>query len=133
VLPVTTLAIYSCAVYARFCRASMVDALQEDYIRTARAKGLSEWLVYCRHALRNALLPLLALAGASVGELLGGSIVIETVFSWPGLGKLAYDAIGARDTSLLMAILFLSSLLVMAASILTDLLTARLDPRIELA
>jgi peptide/nickel transport system permease protein len=133
VLPVATLAVYSCAVYARYTRASMVDALQEDYIRTARAKGLSERLVYFRHALRNALLPVIALAGASVGELLGGSIVIETVFSWPGLGKLAYDAIGARDTSLLLSILFLSSLLVMAASLLTDLLTARLDPRIELA
>jgi peptide/nickel transport system permease protein len=133
VLPVFTLAIYSCAVYARFTRASMVDALQEDYIRTARSKGLSERLVYFRHALRNALLPVLSLAGASVGELLGGSIVIETVFSWPGLGKLAYDAVSARDTNLLLSILFLSSLVVMVASLLTDLLIARLDPRIELA
>jgi len=132
-LPVFTLAIYSCAVYARFTRASMVDALQEDYIRTARSKGLSERLVYFRHALRNALLPVLSLAGASVGELLGGSIVIETVFSWPGLGKLAYDAVSARDTNLLLSILFLSSLVVMVASLLTDLLIARLDPRIELA
>jgi peptide/nickel transport system permease protein len=132
-LPVLTLAVYSCAVYARFTRASMVDALQEDYIRTARSKGLSERLVYFRHALRNASLPVLALAGASVGELLGGSIVIETVFSWPGLGKLAYDAVGARDTNLLLSILFLSSLVVMAVSLLTDLLMARLDPRIELA
>jgi peptide/nickel transport system permease protein len=132
VLPVLTTAVYSCAVYARFTRASMVDALQEDYIRTARAKGLAESLVYFRHALRNAVLPVLTLAGAGVGELLGGSIVIETVFSWPGLGKLAYDAVGARDTSLLLSILFLSSLAVMLASLLTDLLIARLDPRIEL-
>lgn len=133
VLPVATLAVYSCAVYARFTRAAMVDALQEDYVRTARAKGLSGAAVYFRHALRNALLPVVSLAGASVGELLGGSIVIETVFSWPGLGKLAYDAVGARDTSLLLSILFLSSLLVMLASLLTDMLSARLDPRIELA
>lgn len=132
VLPVTTLALYSTAVYARFTRASMVDALQEDYIRTARAKGLGERLIYFRHALRNALLPVLTLIGAHFGELLAGSIVIETVFSWPGLGKLTYDAVVNRDTNLLLSILFLSSLLVMATSLVLDLLYARLDPRIDL-
>jgi peptide/nickel transport system permease protein len=132
VLPVTTLALYSTAVYARFTRAAVVDALQEDYVRTARAKGLSESAVLLRHALRNALLPVLTLVGAHFGELLAGSIVIETVFSWPGLGKLTYDAVLSRDTNLLMAILFLSSLLVLATSLALDLLYARLDPRIEL-
>jgi len=132
VLPVVTLAVYSTAVYARFTRASMVDTLQEDYIRTARSKGLSELAVVFRHALRNAFLPVLTLIGANVGELLAGSIVIETVFSWPGLGKLTYDAVVNRDTSLLLSLLFLSSLLVMAASLLVDILYARLDPRIDI-
>jgi peptide/nickel transport system permease protein len=132
VLPVTTLALYSTAVYARFTRAAMVDALQEDYIRTARSKGLPAHLIYFRHALRNAFLPVLTLIGAHVGELLAGSIVIETVFSWPGLGKLTYDAVVNRDTNLLLSILLLSSLLVMATSLVIDVLYARLDPRIEL-
>lgn len=132
VLPAGTLAVYSLAVYARFTRAAMVDALQEDYIRTARSKGLSEGAVVFRHALRNALLPVLTLVGASFGELLAGSIVVETVFSWPGLGKLTYDAVVNRDTNLLLSILLLGSLLVMATSLAVDLLYARLDPRIEL-
>ena len=85
-----------------------------------------------RHALRNAVLPVLTLVGAHVGELLAGSIVVETVFSWPGLGKLTYDAVLNRDTNLLLSILLLSSLLVMTTSLLLDLITARLDPRSEL-
>lgn len=132
VLPAGTLSVYSIAVYARFTRASMIDALQEDYIRTARAKGLPDRVVYLRHALRNAILPVLTLIGANFGELLAGSIVIETVFSWPGIGRLIFNAVVARDTSLLLSILFLSSLLVMATSLLLDILYARLDPRIEL-
>lgn len=131
VLPAATLSVYATAVYTRFTRAAMVGVLQEDYIRTARAKGLSRRGVLFGHALRNALLPVLTLVGASFGELLAGSIVIETVFSWPGLGKLTYDAIVNRDTNLLLSLLFLSSLLVMAAGIAVDLLYARLDPRIE--
>lgn len=131
-LPAGTLAIYSTAVYTRFTRAAMVDVLQEDYIRTARSKGLSEKAVYFGHALRNAFLPVLTLVGMSFGELLGGSIVIETVFSWPGLGKLIFDAIASRDTNLLLSILFLSSLLVMSAAVVVDILYAKLDPRIEL-
>jgi peptide/nickel transport system permease protein len=133
VLPVTTLSVYSIAVYARFTRASMIDALQEDYIRTARSKGLPERVVVFRHALRNAILPVLTLVAANFGELLAGSIVIETVFSWPGIGRLIFNAVVARDTSLLLSILFLSSLLVMATSLLLDIVYARLDPRIELA
>lgn len=132
VLPATTLAVYSIAVYARFTRASMVEALQEDYIRTARSKGLSEPVVVFRHALRNAILPVLTLIAGHFGELLAGSIVVETVFSWPGLGKLTYDAVVNRDTNLLLSILFLSSLLVMATSLVLDILYAALDPRIEL-
>jgi peptide/nickel transport system permease protein len=132
VLPAATLAVYSMAVYARFTRASMIDALQEDYIRTARSKGLSEGKVVFGHALRNAILPVLTLVAGNFGELLAGSIVIETVFSWPGLGKLTYDAVVGRDTNLLLSILFLSSLLVMASSLVLDILYARLDPRIEL-
>ncbi|TWI67345.1 peptide/nickel transport system permease protein [Pseudoduganella lurida] len=132
VLPVSTLAVYSLAVYTRFTRASMVDTLQEDYIRTARSKGLSDRVIYFRHALRNAILPVLTMIAANFGELLAGSIVIETVFSWPGLGKLTYDAVLNRDTNLLLSILFLSSLLVMATSVVLDILYAKLDPRIEL-
>jgi peptide/nickel transport system permease protein len=131
-LPASTLAVYGVAVYTRYTRASMADVLQEDYIRTARSKGLSSRQVYFRHALRNAFLPVLTLVGVGFGELLGGSIVIETVFSWPGLGKLTFDAITNRDTNLLLSILFLSSLLVMFASLAVDVLYAKLDPRIEL-
>jgi peptide/nickel transport system permease protein len=129
-LPATTLATFFVAVYARLTRAAMLEVLQQDFVRTAHAKGLHPWRVTVRHVLRNALVPLTTVAGMHFGALLGGAAVTETVFSWPGLGRLALDAVLARDFSVLLGVLLLSSLLVIAANIVVDLLQAWLDPRI---
>jgi peptide/nickel transport system permease protein len=100
-------------------------------VRTARAKGLAPWAVARRHILRNALIPVTTVAGLNFGTLLGGAVVVETVFSWPGLGRLAYESVMARDYVVLLGILVLSSLLVILANLLVDLLHALLDPRIR--
>lgn len=130
VLPALTLGLFYLAVYTRLMRASMLEVFSADFITAARAKGLSEWVVAWRHAARNALLPVLTLAGVQIGHLLGGSILIETVFGWPGLGRLVFDALMQRDVNLLLGILFLSSVLVILANLLVDLLYGVLDPRI---
>jgi peptide/nickel transport system permease protein len=130
VLPAFALATFFIAVYARLTRAAMLEVLQQDYIRTARAKGLPPFVVQFRHALRNALIPATTLAGIHLGNLLGGAVVVETVFGWPGMGRLALEAVLARDFSVLIGVLFLSSLLVIVANMLIDLLHAWLDPRI---
>jgi len=101
-------------------------------VRTARAKGVSESRVTFGHILRNALLPLVTMVGVQVGSLLGGSVLVESVFGWPGLGRLAFEAVQQRDFNLLLGILFMSSLLVIAVNLIVDLLYAVLDPRIEL-
>jgi peptide/nickel transport system permease protein len=131
VLPVTTLAIYYVAIYARLSRAALIEQLSEDYIRTARAKGASETRVLFRHALRNASLPVLTMLGLQSSAVLGGSIVVETVFSWPGLGQLSFEAIRSRDIFLLLGVLLLSGVLVVISNIVIDILQARLDPRIR--
>lgn len=131
VLPILTLSMFYSAIYARLTRASMLELAQFDYVRTAYAKGLSERAVRYRHVLRNALLPLATLLGIQFGSLLGGAIVIEMVFSWPGLGRLAFEAIMARDMNVLLGILFLSSLLVVFINIAVDMVYAILDPRIR--
>src|SRR5258705_9932028 len=113
-------------------RASMLEVAGQDYVRTARAKGISEARVMYGHALRNALLPLLTMVGVQVGSLLGGSVLIESVFGWPGLGRLAFEAVQQRHSNLLPRILLMSSLLVIVVNLLIDLLYAVLDPRIEL-
>ena len=133
VLPTVTLALFYLALYTRLMRASMLEVYGQDYVTTARAKGASESRVAFHHVLRNALLPMVTMLGLQVGSLLGGSVLVETVFGWPGLGRLAFEAVFQRDHNLLLGILLLSSLLVVIANIVVDLLYARLDPRIEIA
>lgn len=130
-LPSATLALIYLAIYLRIMRTSMLEVMTLDFIRTARAKGLHEAAVLVRHALRNALLPMVTLVGLQAGAMLGGSVVVESVFSLPGLGRLAYDAVEQRDLNMLMGIVFLSALLVIAINFIVDLLYVRLDPRID--
>src|SRR5438067_11527254 len=112
-------------------RASMLEIHGLDYIRTAYAKGLSENRVTYLHVLRNALLPIVTVAGMQIGSLLGGSVLVETVFGWPGLGRLAFEAVINRDQNLLLGLLLMSSALVILVNILVDLSYRFLDPRIE--
>ncbi len=131
-LPMVTLASIFLALYSRLARASMLDVLGSDYVRTARAKGLSEFVVVYKHALRNALGPVVTLAGLQFSGIMSGAVLVETVFSWPGLGSLALQSILARDTPTILGILFFSSLVVVVANLLTDLVYSLVDPRIEL-
>jgi peptide/nickel transport system permease protein len=133
ILPASTLAMFYLAMFARLSRASMIETLQQDYIRTARAKGNRGGRVVWRHALRNAFLPVLTMLGLQSSALLGGSIVVESVFAWPGLGQLSFDAITNRDLNLLLGILLFSALLVVLANLLVDLLYGLLDPRVRAA
>ncbi|MDB5712925.1 MAG: Binding-protein-dependent transport system inner rane component [Sphingomonadales bacterium] len=130
ILPATSLALFYVAIYARLTRVSMIDVKAQDYVRTARAKGLSGRTVILRHILRNALLPVTTVAGMHVGGMLGGAVVIETVYGWPGLGRLAYESVMGRDFAVLLGILLFSSLLVIAANAAVDLLHGFLDPRV---
>jgi peptide/nickel transport system permease protein len=130
-LPAASLALFHMAVYTRLMRASMLEIYGLDYIRTARAKGLSQRRIAFRHVLPNAILPMVTMLGLQVGALLGGAVLVETVFGWPGLGRLAFDAILQRDHNLLIGILLFSSALVIVANLVTDLVYAMLDPRIE--
>ncbi len=131
VLPAFTLAIIYIAQYSRLSRASMLEVIGSDYVRTARAKGLSERVVIYKHALRNAILPVLTVFGIQIGHLLAGAILVETVFTWPGMGRLMFDGILRRDYPLIMGILIFSSVLVILANLITDLLYGVLDPRIR--
>jgi peptide/nickel transport system permease protein len=133
VMPAVTLALFYMATYTRLMRAQFLQVSRLEFVRTARAKGISETRVVYRHVLRNAVLPLLSLFGIQIGGLLGGSVVVEVVFGWPGLGRLAFDAIFQRDLNLLMGILFFSSILVITVNLVVDLLYGLLDPRIEVA
>ncbi|MBI0434570.1 ABC transporter permease [Roseomonas sp. KE0001] len=133
VLPVCTLSLFYAALYARLMRASMLTALKQDYVRTARAKGLSPWQVDAVHAGRNALLPVLTMVGLQAGALIGGGVLVETVFSWPGLGRLAFDAILRRDLNLLLGIVLASSVTVVLVNFLVDLLYGLADPRVRAA
>ena len=130
VLPALTLGLFYAAVYARLMRAAMLEVYGQDFIVTARAKGLSERSIAWTHALRNALLPVVTLAGMQIGHLLGGSVLIETVFAWPGLGRLVFDALVQRDLNLLLGILFVSSVVVVLANLVVDVAYGLLDPRI---
>lgn len=132
VLPWLTLALVSAATYTRLTRASMLDVLGEDYVRTARAKGLGEGRVITRHALRAALTPVVTQFGIDVGTLLGGVVVTETVFSLPGLGKTAIDAINQQDLPVIIGIVLFASAAVVAANIVVDICYAVLDPRVRL-
>lgn len=130
-LPALTLSLSYMALTTRITRTSLREALAEDYIRTAQAKGLSNRTVIRRHALRNSLLPVVTLIGGQIGLLITGAALTETIFAWPGLGRLLLDASLQRDYPLLMAILMLASVTVIAANLLTDLVYTMLDPRVR--
>lgn len=132
VLPAATLSLFYLALYTRLMRAAMLEQYGMDYVTTARAKGLTERQITFRHVFRNALLPIVTMAGVQVGALLGGSIVVETVFSWPGMGLLAYQSLSARDINVLLGIFFVSACVVVLVNLIVDILTTMLDPRIEL-
>jgi peptide/nickel transport system permease protein len=129
-LPTLTLGLFYLAIYLRIMRGSMLEVLNLDFVRTARAKGLDETRVVVKHVLRNALLPMVTLIGLQAGTMLGGSVVVESVFSLPGLGRLAYESVVQRDLNTLLGIVFMSALLVIVVNFIVDLLYARLDPRI---
>jgi peptide/nickel transport system permease protein len=130
-LPVLTLASIFLALYSRLCRASMLEVLGSDYVRTARAKGLSQREVTYKHALKNALGPVVTLAGLQFSAVVSGAVLVETVFSWPGLGTLALQSILARDAPTILGILFFSALVVIIGNLLTDLVLRLIDPRIR--
>jgi peptide/nickel transport system permease protein len=131
VLPALTLGLFYMAVYARLTRASMLEVASQDFIRTARAKGVPEGRILRSHILRNALLPVITFAGIQAGQLIGGSILVETVFAWPGIGRLAFDALLARDYQLLLGVFLCTSVLVVIFNLITDLLYAVIDPRVQ--
>jgi peptide/nickel transport system permease protein len=132
VLPVAMLAFVSAAGYMRYLRSSMLDVIHEDYIRTARAKGLLERMVIYRHALRNALIPLVTLVGLDLPSLFGGALFTETIFSWPGIGRLYFTSALKTDYPVVMAVLIIYSALIILSNLLVDVLYASLDPRIRL-
>lgn len=130
VMPMLTLALFYVAIYTRLMRASMLEVMNLDYVRTARAKGLRPARIVWRHMARNAFLPVFTMLGLQVASLLGGAVLVETVFGWPGIGRLAFEGVARRDVPLVMGILFLSSVLVLLVNLVIDLLYSRLDPRI---
>ena len=131
ILPAASLALFHMAVYTRLMRASMLEVYSLDYVRTARAKGLTQRRVALAHVLPNAILPMVSMVGVQIGPMLGGAVLVETVFGWPGSGRLAFDAILQRDYNLLLGILLFSSMLVVVTNFVIDLVYGWLDPRIE--
>jgi peptide/nickel transport system permease protein len=131
VLPATALGLFYAATYARVMRASMLEVFRLDFVRTARAKGLSPGRVLIAHVMRNALLPIVTLLGLQLGTMLGGSVVIEAVFSWPGIGSLLFDSVMSRNFPMVLGVLVHGSLLVAVCNATVDLLYLRLDPRIR--
>lgn len=131
ILPISALMLQDIAVYMRYTRASMLDTLSAEYVLTARAKGLSEALVLWKHVFRNALVPLVTILGLSLPALIGGALIIETIFSWPGVGALAYDALRQRDYPVQMAVLLMGATAVLAANLLADVAYAWVDPRVR--
>jgi peptide/nickel transport system permease protein len=131
ILPAITLSLFYMALYARLMRATMLEQRGLDYVTTARAKGLTERRITLRHVVRNALMPVVTVAGVQIGGLLGGSVVVESVFAWPGLGQLAFQSLFARDLNLLLGIFFISSCLVVIVNILVDVVYVLLDPRVR--
>jgi peptide/nickel transport system permease protein len=131
-LPASILAIGGIAVQSRFIRASMIETLREDYIRTARAKGLDENAVFYRHALRNSIRPLITGIGMLLPALIGGAVIIENIFAYPGMGRLGYEAVLERDYPTLVALNFVTAALVLVGNLLADVLYAVVDPRVRL-
>jgi peptide/nickel transport system permease protein len=131
ILPALTLGLQPAAVLARLTRASMIEVLHLDYIRTAWAKGLRERAVVTRHALRNALIPLITVIGLEIGGLLGGAVIVETIFAWPGLGTLAVTAINTRDYPIVQGVVLMATVLFVLINLIVDLIYGFLDPRIR--
>jgi peptide/nickel transport system permease protein len=131
VLPAMTLGAFSMASIARLTRSSVLEVLRQDYVRTARAKGVSEWLVIAKHTFRNAAVPILTITGLQFGTLLGGAVVTETVFAWPGIGRLAIQSIYNRDYPIVQSVVFLSALMFILLNFLIDVIYGLLDPRIR--
>jgi len=132
ILPGMTLALYFLASYARLTRTAMIDVADQDFVKTARAKGLTERQVARRHILRNALIPLVTYAGLQASILVGGSVLVENVFSWPGVGTLAFQAVQGRDNPLLLGIFIVTAVLVSLFNLITDIAYSIVDPRVEL-
>lgn len=130
-LPALVLAIESMASIMRYTRASMLDTIRQDYITTARSKGLPPWLVTTRHALRNSLLPVITIIGLRLPNLFGGAIVIETIFNWPGMGRLYLDGVVTRDVPLIMGMVLISAVVIVFSNLITDMAYAIADPRVR--
>src|SRR5438132_781853 len=133
VLPAVTLSFFGAATQTRFIRSGLLDTLHQDYIRTARAKGFSEATVILRHAMRNALIPSVTFLGLQVGAILEGAFIVESVFAWPGIGRLGFQALGARDYPTVQAVVLLAVFLFLFANLVVDIAYAYLDPRISYA
>lgn len=131
ILPAVSVSFYTLAVLTRLTRSSMLEAVKQDYVRTARAKGLSEVVVIYRHALRNALLPVVTLAGIQFGHLLAGAVVTETIFAWPGMGRLAVSAILSRDFPVVQGVILVIAILFVLVNLVVDIVYAVIDPRIQ--
>jgi peptide/nickel transport system permease protein len=132
VLPALTLGLLGAGWYARMTRSAMIDVLNQDYVRTAHAKGLSGARVVLRHALPNALLPIVAMIGIDIGQFMGGVVVVEAVYGWPGIGQLAWQAIQQTDVPIIMGVTLVSSLAIVLGNLLADLIAPLLDPRIRI-
>ena len=131
VLPATTLGILGAGWYARMVRSAMIDVLNQDYVRTARAKGLSSARIVFRHALPNALLPIIAMIGIDIGQFMGGVVVVEAVYGWPGIGQLAWQAIQQVDIPIIMGVTLVSALAIVLGNLLADVIAPVVDPRIR--
>jgi ABC-type dipeptide/oligopeptide/nickel transport system permease component len=132
ILPATTLAVYSASRIMRLTRSAMLDVLHQDYVRMARAKGLSEGKVLIKHALRNASIPIVTIIGLQFGGLLGGAVITETVFAWPGVGRLAVNAVQQRDFPVVQAVTVVIAIAFSLINLIVDLLYAKLNPRVRL-
>jgi peptide/nickel transport system permease protein len=133
IMPAATIGLFFMATYTRMTRASMLEVKRLDFVKTARAKGLSDAVIQRRHILRNALLPVVTLAGVQAGTLIGGAVLTETVFAWPGIGRLMYEALLQRDYNLLLGVFVVCSAMVLIFNLITDLVYRLVDPRIEFA
>ncbi|MBN8980998.1 MAG: ABC transporter permease [Rhizobiales bacterium] len=131
VLPMLTLGLFYTATYTRLTRASAIEVMHLDYIKTARAKGLPTRRIRRAHVLRNAILPVITIAGMQLGQLIGGAVVVETIFGWPGIGRLAFDALLQRDYPVLLGIFFISSMMVVLFNVLTEFAYRAFDPRVR--
>lgn len=131
-LPAISLAAVYLAIYARLMRSTVIEVMHQDFIKTARAKGLKQGRIVVRHILRNAILPVVTVAGMQAGALVGGAVVIETVFAWPGLGRLTYDAVLQRDYPVMLGVFLVMSVIVIVINLVTDAIYRLIDPRVSL-